>query len=153
MIFKGIENQSVEFKIVNYQFPENNTPGDWDSNWLHIYIKVQSKFGNWQTVDPSLTTGEFKELVEWFRDLSENREVKYTDLIFTEPNLEFELKKKEENSKEIRIRFYLESRPQSAQKYPLAKDDQYYVDCIFTNHELGEISRHLEEELKKFPSR
>jgi len=32
MTFKGINNQTVELKITNYQYPEI-TDGDWDSNW------------------------------------------------------------------------------------------------------------------------
>ncbi|MEY3421612.1 MAG: hypothetical protein RIR48_1908, partial [Bacteroidota bacterium] len=35
MIFQGIDKQSVELKITNYQFPENQD-GDWDGNCLNI---------------------------------------------------------------------------------------------------------------------
>jgi len=55
MKFKGIDNQTVEFILTNYQFPDNQD-GDWDGNRLNIYLKVDSKVGKWQTIDPSLTT-------------------------------------------------------------------------------------------------
>ena|SRR5437867_2664518 len=89
MIFRGIDNQTVELRILSYQYPDINIPGDYDSNWLRIYVKVQSKLGNWQTVDPALTTGEVRELITWFRDLSEGREVQYPELTFTEPCIAF----------------------------------------------------------------
>jgi hypothetical protein len=63
MIFQGIDKQSVELKITNYQFPENQD-GDWDGNCLNIYLKVESKVGKWQTIDPSLTTWEVQEIIE-----------------------------------------------------------------------------------------
>ena len=60
MTFKGINNQTVELEITNYQFPEI-ADDDYDSNWLNIYLKVNSTFGNWQIVDPMLTTFEVKD--------------------------------------------------------------------------------------------
>jgi hypothetical protein len=65
MKFKGIDNQTVEFIITNYQFPDNQD-GDWDGNRLNIYLKVDSKVGKWQTIDPSLTTWEVQEIIDWF---------------------------------------------------------------------------------------
>jgi len=38
MLFKGINNQTVEFRITNYQYPEI-TDCEYDSNWLLIYLK------------------------------------------------------------------------------------------------------------------
>lgn len=138
----------VELKILRYQFPDHNIAGDWDSNWLDIYLKVSSKLGRWETVHPSLTTFEIKEIISWFRDLSENRQVQYPELYFTEPNIEFQLKNSTQESKTIRIVFGLESRPQSA------KDGQeYYMDCLLTNQQLAHASLQLENELKFFPER
>jgi len=148
MILKGIDNQTVELKILKYQFPEINTPKDWDANWLHIYLKVDSKLGNWETVDPSLTTFEFKSLVSWFKDLAENREVKYRELDFTEPNLVFQLKDSTPKSKTVRVVFNYESKPR-----PAEKGKEYYVDCVFTNEQLADVSLQLENELKLFPER
>ncbi len=68
MIFNGIDNQIVELRITNYQYPDINF-GDWDGNWLLIYLNVKSNVGHWQTIDPSLTTWEVKELIDWFADL------------------------------------------------------------------------------------
>lgn len=86
MIIKGIDNQTVELRITNYQYPAS-LDRDQDGNWLNIYLKVESKVGNWQTVDPSLTTWEIQELIDWFNDLANNTKPKWTDMEFTEPNL------------------------------------------------------------------
>lgn len=148
MIFSGIDNQTVELRIMNYQYPEV-IAGDWDGNWLNIYLNVKSNVGHWQTVDPSLTTWEVRDLINWFRDLSLNKKPDYIDIGFTEPNLSFELLNSHESlGKLFRIKFNLESRPQSA------KDEkEYFVDCLADNNELSRISADLKLEFERYPER
>ncbi|WP_458626456.1 WapI family immunity protein [Winogradskyella sp. PC D3.3] len=147
MIFNGINNQSVEFRITNYQFPEI-TNCEYDSNWLLVYLKVKSDCGNWQTVDPSLLVGDLKDIKDWFEKLSNNIETDSDSLVFMEPNLEFELTKKNLEEKHIRIIFDLEFRPQSADD-----DKDYFVDCIFNNNELKLIVKELEKQVEQYPRR
>ncbi|WP_347375138.1 hypothetical protein [Aequorivita sp. Q41] len=147
MIFKGINNQSVEFRITNYQFPEI-TNCEYDSNWLLVYLKVKSDCGNWQTVDPSLLVGDLKDIKDWFEKLSNNIETDFDSLVFMEPNLEFELTKKNLEEKHIRIIFDLESRPLSADD-----DKDYFVDCVFNNSELKLIVKELEKQVEQYPRR
>ncbi len=148
MTFKGINDQSVELKITNYQFPEN-TDGDWDSNWLNIYLKVKSDVGNWQTVDPSLTTWDVKSLINWFDNLSKNIQPECTYICFLEPNISFELLDSfDSKTKTIRIKFNLEIRPQSA-----TDEKDYFVDFIADNNELNSIALDLQKELEKYPVR
>jgi len=148
MIFYGINNQTVEIKITNYQFP-SETNDDWDKNWLNIYLKVKSDVGNWQTIDPSLTTWEVRETIDWFNILSKDLLPKNLKLNFTEPNLSFELF---ENSyglmKMFRINFNLESRPQLA-----INNKEYFVDCSVDNQELKRIATDLKIEIDKYPER
>ena len=148
MIFNGIDNQIVEIKITDYQFPRE-TDDDWDKNWLSIYLKVKSNFGNWQTIDPSLTTWEVRELINWFDTLSRNLTPNYLVLNFTEPNLSFKIL---DNSKQslrmFRINFNLELRPQSA-----TNDKEYFVDCLADNQELKRIADELRMELDKYPEK
>jgi hypothetical protein len=147
MIFKGINNQSVEFRITNYQFPEI-TNCEYDSNWLLVYLKVKSDCGNWETVDPSLLVSDLKRTIEWFEKLSNDIETDYDSLVFMEPNLEFELTKKYADKKRIRITFDLESR------HPNAKDDEeFYVDCVYNNAELKQIVSELKKEAELYPER
>ena len=148
MTLKGIDNQTVELKITNYQFPENQE-GDWDENWLNIYLKVDSKVGKWQTIDPSLTTWEFQEIIEWFDKLSKDKEPEFRLLTFTEPNLSFELlNESTENEKLIRIKFDLECRPKSA-----TDDKEYFIDISADKDELITIKERLKDELNEYPER
>jgi hypothetical protein len=148
MTFNGIDKQTVELKITNYQYPDIHDC-DWDGNWLNIYLNVKSKAGHWQTIDPSLTTWEIQELVNWFDTLSKNARPERTEMDFTEPNLSFELLNDfNADKKTVRIKFKLESRPQSA-----TDDKEYFVDIIADNTELSRISTELRSELEKYPER
>ena len=148
MTFNCIDNQTVELRITNYQYPEI-IDGDWDSNWLNIYLNIKSNVGHWQTVDPSLTTWEVQDLIIWFYELSKNNRPKYNEQEFTESNLSFELLNSFDSlEKKIRIKFALESRPQSA-----TDDKEYFVDFVTNNNELLKISTDLKLELKKYPER
>jgi len=147
MIFYGIDNQIVDFRITNYQFPKT-IDDEYDSNWLLIYLKVESKVGNWQTIDPSLLTREVEELIDWFNVLLYNKEPKDVILNFIEPNLSFELLENANELTKFRIKFDLESRPISA------KDDkEYFVDCLADKQELERIINGLNKELEKYPKR
>jgi hypothetical protein len=148
MIFKGVDNQIVELKITNYQYPDNND-GDWDGNWLNIYLSVTSKVGRWQIVHPSLTTWEVQSLIDWFDRLSNDSRPEYPDLGFTEPNLSFELLNDYNTQQKIfRIKFALESRPQSA-----SNDQEFFVDVIADNYQLKKLSTDLKSELDNYPER
>lgn len=148
MIFSGVDSQTVEFKITNYQFPDNKE-GDWDGNWLNIYLKVDSKVGKWQTIDPYLTTWEVQEIIDWCDQLSANKEPEFRLMKFTEPNLSFELLNEPTNNKKlIRIKFDLECRPKSA-----TDDKEYFVDISVDRDELITIKKGLIDELNKYPER
>jgi hypothetical protein len=147
MILRGINDQTVEFKITNYQYPEIND-GDWDGNWLLIYLKVKSDLGNWQSHDPSLTTWEVKELIGWLTDLANNEKLRCNPIEFTEPNLSFEYLETIDRDKRFRMRFELESRPQSADT-----DKEYFVDFDYSLDGLKRLSADLTQELDKFPER
>jgi hypothetical protein len=148
MTFNGIDNQTIDLQITNYQYPDNNE-GDWDGNWLNIYLNVKSNVGNWQTIDPSLTTWEVQKLINWFYMLSKDEEPEYLDLNFTEPNLSFELLNSLEIAKKkFRIKFNLESRPKSA-----TDNKEYFVDCLADSNELKRLANELETELIKYPER
>ena len=146
MIFKGTDNQTLEFRITNYEFP-NVTDCEYDSNWLLIYLNVNSKSGKWKTVNPSLLVFEVKDIIDWFADLSLNKTEK-KNLTFIEPNLEFDLIKENSNFKTVRIKFDLESRPENADG-----DKDYYIDFDMNNSELKNVAEELKLELKPFPNR
>ncbi|MFL5742796.1 MAG: hypothetical protein ACJ75B_21435 [Flavisolibacter sp.] len=143
MKFIGKDGQEMELKILGYQFPAH-LENEWDANWLRIYLKVRSNVGHWQTVDPSLTTGEVKELIAWFSDLSQGKEVQFSEMRFIEPNLLFQHLDKNKDGKTIQIRFNSESRPITADD-----DREYFIDFSFSNQELATIASDLTLELER----
>ncbi len=148
MILYGVENQKVEIRLHNYQFPDS-TDKDYDGNWLEIFLIVQSKLGNWQSIDPSLLTWEVQEIIDWFKDLSLDKEPKYKDLDFIEPNLSIKLMNEvKSQTKRIRVVFDLESRPKSAND-----EIEYFVEINLTNQELDKAAKDFEVDLSKFPER
>ena len=136
MILKGINNQTVDLKVIK-------PIGDNDSDWVRIYLDVKSDLGNWKTTDESLMVSELKELVQWFKDLSLNNKIEYTELYFTEPNLEFDLIENKNEVKRIKLIFSAESEPKSA-----IGEQEYFIEFEFTNVELEKIAKELEKELK-----
>jgi len=148
MIFNGINGQRVELKILGYESPEKINDY-WDDNWLNIYLNVKSQIGDWEVTDPSLTTWEVQEIIDWFKTLAGDEVPEYRQLNFTEPNLSFELL---ENNNKIThsflIKFNLESRPGFA-----ADDKECYINCAANKQELIQIADALKAELDKYPER
>ncbi|MDW3194993.1 MAG: hypothetical protein R8G66_21655 [Cytophagales bacterium] len=144
----GINSQTVELRITNYQFPQ--TPDrDYDGNWLNIYLDVDSELGKWQTTDPSLLTWEVEELINWFLTLSNNGEPEYRHLEFIEPNLSFELLNYPTDPvKQIKLEFQLESRQRSANE-----EDEYFVVFEVNKKNLKQLANDLTSQLKKYPMR
>ena len=148
MVIKGINNQSVEIRVNNYQFPETDDR-NYDGNWLHIYLNVRSDMGNWQSVDPSLLTWEIQELIDWLDQLSKNEKSKWKKMDFIEPNISFELMNSENDlKKRIKIEFNAESRPASAKE-----DIDYFIEFIASNEEIKNIANGFRKELSKYPVR
>lgn len=148
MIFNGINGQRVELKILGYESPEKINDY-WDDNWLNIYLNVKSQIGDWEVTDPSLTTWEVQEIIDWFKTLADDQIPKSRLLGFTEPNLSFTLL--DNNNKLTRsflISFHLESRPGFA-----ADDKECYINFVANNQELREIADDLQAELNKYPER
>lgn len=148
MKFNCEDNQTVELKIHNYQFP-NSLDREYDGNWLNIYLKVESKVGHWQTIDPSLLTWDIIELINWFRNLANSDKTITKEQEFIEPNISFYLLNDlTDKEKIIKIKFDLESRPKSAKE-----EIEYSVIFIADKSELDRIAYELETELQKFPER
>lgn len=147
MIFNGINDQSVELRIINYQFPEI-TNCEYDSNWLLMSLKVESHGGNWETVDPFLLVRELKTMIEWFEKLSNHVETDSNSLIFIEPNLEFKLIKKTKAEKHIKIIFNLEPQYEKAHGHR-----ENFIYAVYNHKDLNLIVKQLKEEAEHYPQR
>jgi len=117
-----------------------------DVEWLYIRLKVNSKLGSLEVTDPFLRFQDVKEVINWFRDLADNKPQVVRRLQFIEPNIEFEITAYDNDSKQLRIIFNWECRP----KPP--KNIEYYVDCSLTNEQLSRISNDFLVGLQKFVS-
>jgi hypothetical protein len=73
-------------RVVGYQFPEHQRPGDWDSNWLMVRGEVVRAGQRWHFVDPCLVTDELTQLMAWLKQLPDSD----GPIWFTEPLLHFE---------------------------------------------------------------
>ncbi len=144
-----IKNNSsfFQFKIANYEFPDTNDRS-YDGNWLMIDINVKKDDLKWSRRDPSILSWELKEIVEWFYDLSKDKEPEQKDLGFVEPNLSFKYKKNGNNKTKIFIYFWIELLPDNWDK-----KNKCFVEFELTNEELYNIGKMFEEELKKCPIR
>ncbi len=142
-----IDNQKFKIAIWGYQFPKILYK-KYDSNWLRIYIEVDSKMGKWEAIDPCLLTWEFEEITNWLKAIKQCERVE-EHLEFIEPNLSFSLTENSDNLVKIKVHFDLESKPQSAKE-----DDKFFIDFIVDRElELGGLIKKFEMELSKFPMR
>jgi hypothetical protein len=149
MIFKGINNQSIQLNIINYEFPDyiDELYVQFDSNWLIVNIKVLSNFGIWEATDPALLTSDFQQMINWFDNLSKNNEPNTTELIFTEPIFLLFLENSHNDMiKKIRIQFEAEFKLKGY-------DQDCFIEIHANNEELSRISNELRKELSKFPAR
>ena len=149
MIFKGINNQSIELNIINYEFPDyiDELYVQFDSNWLIVNIKVLSNFGIWEATEPALLTTDFQQMINWFDNLSKNNEPNTTELIFTEPIFLLFLENSHNDMiKKIRIQFEMEFKLKGY-------DQNCFIEIHANNEELLRISNELRKELAIFPSR
>jgi hypothetical protein len=138
--------QFVELKVLGYQFPKisNND----DDDWLVIYINVKSNKLHWNATDSAITTFELQMLINWFKNISNNKIEKYKRMDFMEPNLSFELLNNfDSNIKEININFAYEFSP------PKEWEKGYIVPFKATNEQLKIYAEELEQELAKYPER
>ena len=139
MIIPGIDNQTVELKIIDFE--------EDDKSWFLISFSVKSKQGTWEIKEHALQVYEVMEIIEWFRDWAENKPNLSTELIFLEPVLFFEVLNHDPIKKLIRIKFEFELKP-----HFISKDVDCFVDCSLTNEQLLDLSNTLSEELSKFSS-
>lgn len=139
-------NSFFQFKITDYEFPDTDDRS-YDGNWLMIEINVKKDDLKWSRRDPSLLTWDLKEIVKWFYDLSNNKELEWKDLGFTEPNLKFEYERSNNKTK-VFIYFRIELLPDNWDK-----KNKCFVEFELTNEELYNIGKMFEEELTKFQVR
>lgn len=149
MHLKAPDGQSLEIRIVGYEFPHLETE-DYDSNWLIIEGKVMHPDGAWTFRDPCLLTYEAARLADWLDSVA-NREVESDRIDFLEPNLHLHFVESPGNGI-VQVFFELESRPEwTPSKW--ADQDDLSVEFPVSRVELREAASSLRRQLARFPQR
>ena len=164
MLLTSSDGASVELRPTRYQFPAApNEPGDWDANWLEIHGRVRTAVGeSWQFDDPCLTTWEARQLGDWLRTAAEGR-VPVTEaptedsenlLSFTEPNLGFSVRARQDDSLVVRVHLSLEC----VADRPGAEEEPYdfygySVPLRVRREDLLAAAQAWDDDIRPFPER
>ena len=147
MLFSGEHGQEVHLAIRGYERAFTYA-GDYDANWLYVFLRVSSDQHKWQVEHPCLLTWELAALSNWVGAWSRNEPLARNPINFIEPNLCFERRAQADSGSVLRIGFDLECRP------PGAVDGvDYYVDCPVTPDTLRQLAQDLRQLQEAFPVR
>ena len=145
----GPDGQSVELRVVGYQFPDL-AEAEYDSNWLRIEGNVIHPRGQWSFRDPCLLTYEVSRLADWLDAVARN-DPSADEIGFIEPNLSFRVIRSDASTL-LCVYFELESRPTWAEARAAGANDiwvQFPVDELA----LRQAARSLRQQLTAYPQR
>ena len=131
----GKNNQKVEFKILNYEFPPTafGYNKDLANAWIETGINIESDFGIFSQIS-SFLIYEIENLIFWLSELSKNKQVEKIWNKIIEDYFVFELLNQcNSNKKYIRIIF--------------REEQKYYVEFVADNKLLYTYSKKLSSEL------
>jgi hypothetical protein len=151
VILRGRDLSEFELRVVGYQFPD--FAGEvFDDNWLVVETRAAPADERpWRATDPSLLTWEVERLSNWLEALASGRAVE-EDEDFIEPNLRFEVVKRDEDTITVRVYFELESRPPWFFADAAGMDD-LWIDLRVDNDDLRAAAEDLRRDLARFPPR
>ncbi len=151
MNLRSRDLSEFELGVAGYQFPDIESD-EFDANWLVIEGRVAPADERaWEFRDPALLTWEVERLSNWLEGLASGQAVEEGEG-FLEPNLRFEVAKRDEDTITIRVYFELESRPpwffaNAAGMYDL------WLDLRVDSDDLRAAAEGLRRDLTKFPPR
>ncbi|MFW8591342.1 WapI family immunity protein [Glaciecola sp. 2405UD65-10] len=143
MIFTGIENETLEFKIVGYEIPENQGPS-YEANFLYIELDVKSVHRNWHTDNCALSTTDVEKIIDWFYRLQQNNIV-IRDLEFIEKGISFEYLQQTNSQVQFRILLHSDCTPNDMKNF--------HINFKLNEKELKVVHESLQKELSAFPTR
>lgn len=108
--FKNLDyDLELDFSIAGYEFPDAKS--ELDANWLIVGLECRYQNKIFATKDPSIEVGELDDIWKWFHSISFDTIPAYTNLSFLEPNLEFQLFRKDKGAIRFGIKLDAESKP------------------------------------------
>jgi hypothetical protein len=148
----GLGLVSLDLCIVGYQYPDN-WEGGWDSNWLMIECRIKHPPGDWNFLQPCLTTYEIEELAEWFKGLSLNQDRSTQHFpgqcTFTEPNLQF-LTTYSANLSTLKPQLHIKFGYESAPPWKSSGDS---ATLTFPEVDFAAVAANLRDQLAQYPPR
>ena len=150
MRLKGPDGNAFSLKVAGYQFPEI-TDDVYDSNWLLVDVAVTVGGRTRQARQPCLDTHELAELIAWAEALSAGEETD-DELYFCEPNLRFDLRKREGDRVRLRVLFDMENRPKKGSA-SVSSGPYLRADLECTPEELRGWAEDLQAQFSRFPPR
>ncbi|HEV2126617.1 MAG TPA: hypothetical protein VGW38_27980 [Chloroflexota bacterium] len=157
MELRSTTGDAVRLSPTSYQFPAGDN--DWDLNWLVMEGRVVSGQKEWIFRDPCLTTWEARGLGEWLGGVANGTTFVVAQppgledepaLTFTEPNLGFSLRDRDQQRALLWVHLSLESLPPEAQ----ATDEyQHVVEFDMPTSDIASAAGQWQEELTAFPER
>ncbi|MCC5920741.1 MAG: hypothetical protein LAT68_10590 [Cyclobacteriaceae bacterium] len=148
MIFKGTENQTLEFKILNYQYPESED--EFDGNWLKIHIKVNATDGSWEATYPALLAQELKKMLEWLYDFHQGR-LEKDDLFDSMEQAIFLQSVSQPEVEPYHFQILLDT--PFLPPFQKKEGSKYIFDIVLDKVEFKKMLNALEKEYKRFPYR
>ncbi len=139
----------LSIRIVGYEFPGDREPGGINSNWLMIRGDIERADTRWSFTDPSLTTVELAELIQWLRELPRPT---LERIRFLEPLFAFSVAERDEDAWTVVAELRAEAVPRALR----AEDDWnegIRLSLEVTPRNRDRVVEALEADLRRFPAR
>lgn len=150
---------SLSIGLDGYQFPTVAGSGDrdYDANWLMVVGEVVHGDRSWSFRDPCLLTWDAHELAGWLHGVVDGslrpRPIESADegglLVFTEPNLAFNLRSRTATTATVRVFLSLEALPPGSAPGIF----EYFVELTMSTEEIAAALAAWTGELARFPVR
>lgn len=158
------DGKKFQIDVLDYEFPNREDTGgipteqqleemggrDYDANWLNIGFECYDKKYEWKAVDPCLLSWELEDLMDWFVNLAEDRDVENAapQMAFTEPCFGILQKRLDENN--FKLRFVLAYETAPPEEY---HNGEYFMDFVLSRQELADIANNIAMAAAAFPER
>jgi len=153
-----------ELRPDGYEHPALTTPGEPDANWLIVHAMVRTAAGeSWTFDEPSLTTWEAVELLDWLQAAAAGR-LEPTDdpgsdaastLTFIEPHLAFSVAAVEGEQTLLRVHLSLEAEAGKPGWTAQPRPRLYAYSILFRTDEaqLLTAAKQWRSDIASFPAR
>jgi hypothetical protein len=164
MIHVEKDGKKVRIDVLDYEFPNRDDIGgvpspqqlermggkDEDANWLNLQFDCSDSKYAWKVQDPSMSTYDMKDLLDWFVVLSEgNADSMIAPYItFTDATVTIFQQPAGADMRLIRFIFAYDVLPEDEMAH-----GEYIIDFVLNRGEIAQIATDIAEAMAKFPIR